>query len=451
MAARIKSRIIIITILLFIIFFCIKIDVFSRNLTWSKMNSKYSTTSKEQQKRINEMYKQRYQIWFNNDIQEISKYNIPEYKLIDLKDGTQDLVLIDKEAEDANNYKQRENAVIVMFIVNENKKDILDTVRIFEDRFNSKFHYDWVFISKSKLSYETKVKISSLINNGNNTKYSIKFGEIPKEHWDIPEFIDEKYIGRKHYESIDIRRKSRYLSGFFHNHELLLNYEYYLRVEPKANIVCDLNYDIFKFMNYYDKKFGFITSIQDDPTTLSSLWSTVKSFLMETNADNENENENDSPNFENNDPLSSKYISSNNMLSFISNDHGDTYNLCNFWPSFEVADFSFFRGEIYQNYFNYLDKSQGFFKDKWSNGPIFTISTSLFLKRSQIHYFSDLGYHERVLKTCPNDQNIWIKNNCLCNREEQYLFDDRNCIDFYYQVNNYKHSSSYDNLKEYIY
>ncbi len=40
-----------------------------------------------------------------------------------------------------------------------------------------------------------------------------------------------------------------------------------------------------------------------------------------------------------------------NMMDFISNDGGETYNLCHFWSNFEIGDLNFWRSDAYRAYF----------------------------------------------------------------------------------------------------
>jgi mannosyltransferase len=43
---------------------------------------------------------------------------------------------------------------------------------------------------------------------------------------------------------------------------------------------------------------------------------------------------------------------------------GDKWNLCHYWSNFEIADLDFFRGESYQELFQYLDRKGGFYHER---------------------------------------------------------------------------------------
>ena len=96
-----------------------------------------------------------------------------------------------------------------------------------------------------------------------------------------------------------------------------------------------------------------------------------------------------------------QYLAQNNFMDFISDDKGETYNLCHFWSNFEIANLNFWRGEAYRKYFDYLDQTGGFFYERWGDAPIHSIAAALFLPKDKIHYFDDVGYKHSVYTQCP--------------------------------------------------
>lgn len=48
----------------------------------------------------------------------------------------------------------------------------------------------------------------------------------------------------------------RFQSGFFFRHPLLDPYDYYWRVEPNVDFLCDIDYDVFQFMKDNRKLYG---------------------------------------------------------------------------------------------------------------------------------------------------------------------------------------------------
>lgn len=165
----------------------------------------------------------------------------------------------------------------------------------------------------------------------------------------------------------------RFNSGFFYKHPLLANYAYYWRVEPGVQFHCDFNYDPFLFMQVNKKKYGFNIALTEIEETIPTLWKTVLAFIRERP-----------------DVVTPQRFK--DSLHWLSWDHGESYNLCHFWSNFEIASLDFFRGEAYEAFFEYLDKTGGFFYERWGDAPVHSIAVNILLERNEIHFFEDIGY-----------------------------------------------------------
>ncbi|CAM9024096.1 unnamed protein product [Wickerhamomyces anomalus] len=250
-----------------------------------------------------------------------------------------------------------------------------------------------------------------------------KFGLIPKEHWSFPEWIDLEKAAKTredmkqkniiYGDSISYRHMCRFESGFFYRHELLQDYEYYWRVEPDTKVYCDIEYDIFKFMKDNNKQYGFTISLHEYAATIETLWQTTREFIKEN----------------------PQYLPKDNMMDFISDDGGFSYNLCHFWSNFEIGNLNFWRGEAYSKYFEYLDKAGGFFYERWGDAPVHSIAAALFLPRDQIHYFNDVGYYHVPFHNCPIDDKLRLERKCMCNPKDDFTFKGYSCGEKFHTVN----------------
>ncbi|CCE63649.1 hypothetical protein TPHA_0F01650 [Tetrapisispora phaffii CBS 4417] len=320
------------------------------------------------------------------------KYSIPEYK------------------------GEKVRATFVTLARNKDLNGLRETIKSFEDRFNSKFQYDWIFLNDSEFNDDFKVTMTALISG------EVKFGIIPKEHWSFPSWIDQDRAADTRKEmkdiiygdSISYRNMCRFESGFFWRHPLLDEYEYYWRVEPDTKLYCDVDYDIFRFMKDNDKKYGFTISIHEYRATIPTLWDTTVEFIN----------------------LHPEYVAENNMLDFVSNDDGMSYNLCHFWSNFEIASLDFWRSDAYRDYFDYLDHAGGFFYERWGDAPVHSIAAALFLNRTQVHHFDDLGYYHGPFHQCPTDEKIRLANRCDCDPNRDFTWRGYSCGKKYYKVNN---------------
>lgn len=207
---------------------------------------------------------------------------------------------------------ERVNATFVTLARNTDLWEIARSIRQVEDRFNRNYNYDWVFLNDKPFDDEFKKVTSSLVSGKTH------YGEIPKEHWSFPEWIDEKKAEavredmrqRKiiYGDSVSYRHMCRFESGFFFRHPLMMNYEYYWRVEPSVELFCDLHYDPFRVMKDGNKKYSFVLSLYEYVETIPTLWESTKKFMK-------------------NHP---EHIAKDNSLAFLSDDGGETYNKCHF-------------------------------------------------------------------------------------------------------------------------
>ncbi|KAK6200469.1 glycolipid 2-alpha-mannosyltransferase [Scheffersomyces amazonensis] len=314
------------------------------------------------------------------------------------------------------NQDKRVKATFVTLARNSELKELIKAIRQVEDRFNHKFNYDWVFLNDVEFTQEF-IDHTSAMTSGNT-----KYGLIPKEHWSYPDFIDldkaakarqkmkeEKII---YGDSESYRHMCRFESGFFWQNELLDEYDWYWRVEPGIQIYCDIDYDVFKFMEDNNKVYGFTISIHEFLATIPTLWEHTKKFIKEN----------------------PQYIAEDNFMDFISNDGGESYNLCHFWSNFEIANLNFWRSEAYRKYFEYLDSTGGFFYERWGDAPVHSIAVSLFLPKEKIHYFHDVGYNHGVYHQCPLNTQFRYDHKCLCNPDNDFTFRGYSCGKQYYNV-----------------
>lgn len=300
-------------------------------------------------------------------------------------------------------------ATFVTLARNSELYDLIKSVRRVEDRFNRKFHYDWVFLNDEEFTDEFKKLTTSIVSG------KTKYGLIPKEHWSYPDWIDLEKAKKSredmkaaniiYGDSESYRHMCRFESGFFWRNPLLDDYDWYWRVEPGIQIHCDLDYDLFKFMRDNKKKYGFTISIHEFVKTIPTLWEHTKTFMKQH----------------------PEYLVEDNSLDFISDDSGETYNLCHYWSNFEIADLNFWRSQAYRDYFDHLDKTGGFFYERWGDAPIHSIAASLFLRKDEIHYFEDVGYNHGVYTQCPLNAQFRYDHKCHCSPTSDFTFRGYSC------------------------
>lgn len=349
----------------------------------------------------------------------------------------------------------RANAAFVMLARNSELGDVISSMKSMERHFNQWFNYPWVFLNDVEFDDQFKAAVKK------ETNAEVEFGTVPQEHWEFPNTIDKDLLD----ESIESQgdrsimygnmpsyhKMCRFYSGHFFDHPLVAKREWYWRVEPDVKFFCDLTYDPFIEMAKHNKKYGFTVTIQELYYTVPSLFKETKAFMKEygievglawdfvatkffaTKGKNAHEylyaKDVDSLKKEVEKNLNMKKILQTKKKSdqylnklgefkharnifekayekpplFEDKYEDEEYNLCHFWTNFEIARVDLFKSKTYQDYFNYLDNSGGFYRERWGDAPVHSLAVAMMLKREEIHYFRDIGYKHTTLGHCPRN------------------------------------------------
>ncbi|KAL8672643.1 MAG: hypothetical protein Q9168_002884 [Polycauliona sp. 1 TL-2023] len=322
------------------------------------------------------------------------------------------------------------NATFVTLARNSDLWEIVKSIRQVEDRFNRKFHYDWVFLNDKPFDVTFKNVTTSLISGKTH------YGLIPEEHWSFPAHIDtdrarkvrEDMAQRKiiYGDSVSYRHMCRFESGFFFQHPLMQQFEWYWRVEPSIELYCDIDYDTFQYMRDHNKKYSFVLSLYEYVETIPTLWDSVKTFM------------NEHP----------EHIAKDNGMEFLSNDGGETYNHCHFWSNFEIGNLNWLRSQAYSDFFQRLDKDGGFFYERWGDAPVHSIAAGLLLKKDEIHFFNDIAYYHVPFTHCPTGEEYRLKRKCHCNPKDNFDWKGYSCTSRFFDMNKLEKPAGYQDQQD---
>lgn len=272
---------------------------------------------------------------------------------------------------------------------------MVQAMKDLERTWNSKFNYPWTFFNDEPFSEEfkkrTKAETKAECRYGRFRLLTLIYREanivviaevIPKEHWEIPSWINDalfsesakileenkiQYGNMKSYHQM-----CRWNSGLFYKHPALADTQFYWRVEPKVHFFCDVDYDVFRYMQDSNKTYGFTINLYDDPKSIPTLWPETVKFLAQH----------------------PEHINDNNAMDWLTdnqrrpghNQEANGYSTCHFWSNFEIADMNLWRGQAYEDYFNHLDRAGGFFYERWGDAPVHSIAVGLFEDSSKVHW-----------------------------------------------------------------
>lgn len=316
--------------------------------------------------------------------------------------------------DDVNEY-QRANATIVVLARNSDVGSVLFSVKEIERVFNSKYHYPVVFLNDKPFSSAFIRRLTRAVSG------KAFFEKVDEKDWNKPDFInDEKYaqgisylkekgIGYANKESY--HNMCRYYSGKFYNHPRLQQYKWYWRFEPGTRFFCDIDYDVFKFMESSNNTYGFTINLYDAEHSLTSIWPKTLDFVKRH------------PHYVN--PNGSFKWLTENLQCPEKTKTTQGYSTCHFWSNFEIGNMDFFRGEAYSEWFDMLDKDGGFYYERWGDAPVHSIGLGLFEDKNKIHWFRDIGYEHNPYFNCPNSDKC---KGCRTARFGWKHLENQNCM-----------------------
>ena len=135
----------------------------------------------------------------------------------------------------------RPKAAFVALVRNSELQGMIESIIQVETRFNARetHQYDWVFFNNEEFTTEFKDAATRA------TDACCYFERIPREHWEVPSWIDKSRfdVGRQFMGDIGVGKAwlesyhhmCRWNSGLFAFEDRLLNYDYYWRVEPDVS------------------------------------------------------------------------------------------------------------------------------------------------------------------------------------------------------------------------
>lgn len=315
----------------------------------------------------------------------------------------------------------RANAALVVLARNSELQGVIQSIKSMERHFNRWFNYPYVFLNDGDFNSTFKETIL------NHTSSPVEFGKIDPDMWGYPDWANVEvaregirkqgdkaimYGGMESYHHM-----CRFYSGFFYKHELLLKYDWYWRVEPDIKYFCDLTYDPFIHMERAKKTYGFTIAVKELKETVPNIFRYASAYKRVNNLTSKGlwemfaepaempvSLETEDPKYK--PPLPEEILSTEagqGGLPDVDPEamEGEIYNMCHFWSNFEIARLDWFRSKEYNDFFDMMDRSGGFWMERWGDAPIHSLAAGALLSPKDIHYFRDIGYRHTTIQHCP--------------------------------------------------
>jgi mannosyltransferase len=333
--------------------------------------------------------------------------------------------------------KPRANAAFVVLARNQELDGVIQSVKSIERHFNRWFHYPYVFLNDGEFDQSFKDTIT------NYTSAPAEFGKIDPAMWGYPDWVDHEvaregirkqgdaaimYGGMESYHHM-----CRFYSGFFYKHELLDKFEWYWRLEPEIKYFCDITYDPFVQMAASNKTYGFTIAVKELKETVPNIFRYASAYKRKHKLQSKGLWEmflEPAPEKPEDPPAEPKKTLPDEILQTQPGHpnmedvdpeamEGEKYNMCHFWSNFEIARLDWFRSKEYEDFFQMMDRSGGFWMERvgkvihlidgrrnaniwqWGDAPIHSLAAGALLAPRDIHYFRDFGYRHTTIQHCP--------------------------------------------------
>ncbi|KAF3910771.1 hypothetical protein ABW20_dc0100966 [Dactylellina cionopaga] len=326
----------------------------------------------------------------------------------------------------------RASAAFVVLARNKELDGVVQSMKSIERHFNHWFNYPYVFLNDGEFNETFKATVKKYASS------KVEFGQIDKSMWGFPDWVNHEeakesiarqgdrvimYGGMESYHHM-----CRFYSGFFYKHPLLDKYKWYWRLEPDIKYFCDITYDPFMHMERHNKTYGFTIAVKELKETVPNLFRYASAFKRLYNLpttglwDMFAERPEPPPEEVTDLPEDIRKEQPSRKLPDIDpeNMEGEKYNMCHFWSNFEIARLDFFRSKLYEDFFQMMDKSGGFWTERWGDAPIHSLAAGALLDTKDIHYFRDFGYRHTTIQHCPaNAPGKQLKREPFFHKEDQ--------------------------------
>jgi mannosyltransferase len=277
----------------------------------------------------------------------------------------------------------RANAAFVVLARNKELEGVIQSIKSIERHFNRWFHYPYVFLNDGDFEQSFKDGVT------NYTSAPAEFGKIDPSMWGYPDWVDHEvaregirkqgdaaimYGGMESYHHM-----CRFYSGFFYKHELLAKYEWYWRLEPEIKYFCDITYDPFVRMAEANKTYGFTIAVKELKETVPNIFRYASAYkrkhklkskgLWEMFLEPAVEDPKLTPEAHRAKTLPDEILLTepgHQNIEEIDEEsmEGEKYNMCHFWSNFEIARLDWFRSKEYNEFFDMMDRSGGFWMER---------------------------------------------------------------------------------------
>lgn len=413
----------------------------NRNMTIDELNRR---KEEEINRKVAQRVKEFKDAWLKSEASK--EKNTPAVQFEDTLEGA--------TAQSLARHGFRPRGSLVMYVSDANIDDIIRTIRSVQSHFNNWVQYPWVLISVDGKEFADtewvgKLKESNLFNGNDNNNNNINSNEdktkiilqtVSEQFWGIPEWIDLGKLAQTrnrlrmepYVESTEYRIWTRYFTGFLPLESFMSNYDWMWYIKPGTELFCDIDYDVFRFMQDSQKLIGLSGSHKVENLNDFEYEKYYK-FLKEEHKD---------------------IIGNNNLESFLlvkqsnANERLDNCELL--VEGFFISNLNFWRSKVYQKYFEIIDKEGTIFHNAWTINKVQTLAITLLMNKKSFQFLDNLGFQNDDYFNCPIDDVVYNAYHCECDQGSDMTFVDNTCSRKFYEILGLSFPVNWDKHTKYL-
>lgn len=354
---------------------------------------------------------------------------------------------------------------------------IYSTVTNVQQRFNNWFEYDWVFLSADGYEFKNGKFIEEInaLLPAEQYSFKVEFAVASEDKfWHVPESVDVNKISDSQIrlsqlefgDSKFFRLMSRYFTGHLAREKFLEDYDWVWRIEPGLELLCDVRYDLFRWMQDRSQVMGFSLSHKEPHKELvEGLWDLSKKYAGAQTKKIVDYGENlyefitEYPDVKDLDKAKNAEERLKKEREGAKGGADPKHNQCQMDSGFLITNLNFMRSLPYWALFQDMDKDGGFFYKRWSASAAQTMAASLLLRRNQVYFFDSVGFRlssselstssqvssiSRNFYNCPIDDETYREFNCECDQGLDFTFMKDSCTSRFYDITNRKKPDDWD-------
>ncbi|ODV84863.1 glycosyltransferase family 15 protein, partial [[Candida] arabinofermentans NRRL YB-2248] len=165
----------------------------------------------------------------------------------------------------------------------------------------------------------------------------------------------------------------------------------------------------------HDMIFGFVNAPAESIQSAPSLFKNYKTFMQ----------------------LNNELLIDNSttLNEFILDSNTNDYTNCNFDSNFEIVNLEFYKSKEYKQLYDFMDDTNGFFYERWTDYSIKTLAISTFVPKDKIFWLDSTGYHDALDRiSCPYNLQTKLDYKCYCNDKNDYSFSRYSCMRRFFDI-----------------